>query len=111
MKARFVSLSYLKNCQFVEIAEPGSRHKNVIGTTPSGTTIYVCKETRVMMILAAPGAKKIAVNIYPKLRELFPYRNVTERSIDTLKMMLYGVEFEVENGEVMDLEEKLQEAL
>lgn len=108
VKAKFINLTYFPKCQFVEIASEGERPKKVIGRTPSGTTLYIKRETRVIMLLAAPKATPLSYNIYSTIKKAYPHRNVNQGFINTLQKHLDGMTFEIENGEILHLEETLK---
>ena len=108
MKARFIGLNYLPKARFLEIDEPGTQHRNIIGKNPDGKVVYAKRETRVMIILAAPGARKVTMDIYPKLREMFPSRRITRQLIDRIRDRLNNSLFEVDGDTILNLEEKLR---
>lgn len=112
MKAKFVGIKFTRNGRFIEYDETGAKHMNMIGKTSSGTVIYVRRETRAMLILAVPGAKRINRNIYPLLCKIVSKKNINQNLIDQLCSVFYNVDFNVDkSGRILDLTEKIKWAL
>lgn len=113
MEARFCSLLYQPNTKFLMLDETGRKHKNEIGRTSSGQTLYWVKETRLMMILVIPGAKpkRVDANVYNEIKTMYPYRNITKKFINTLNQRFYNLRFDVdENGKITNFFQVVEQA-